>query len=167
VTICYTDATVTDIRYSPPTTTHAVSESASSMMRKIEDAYRSLLETSLGVAYRVGRQRVVAAGAVATEEGWDGYSARPVDPGAMQYAFRLLSHLPVDMPAPEASVDPDGEVSLEWYRGPRKTFSVSVSATGRLSYAGLFAQSSVHGTEAYFEDELPSEIRLGIRRVFS
>lgn len=100
----------------------------------------------------------------ASEAGWDGYDARPADPDSLRHTYTLVRRLPQDLPAPEFSVDPDGEISLEWFVGPRRTFSVSVGADGRLSYAGLHDEATVHGTDR-IGDDLPELLLFHLRRL--
>jgi hypothetical protein len=61
--------------------------------------------------------------------------------------------------------DPDGEISFEWYRGPRRILTLSIGADRRLSYAGLFGSSKVNGVE-YLRDELPEPVVANLRRLF-
>lgn len=100
------------------------------------------------------------------EDNWDGYGAMAVDRGSYRHALRFLEHLPSAIPSPEVGVDPDGELSFEWAKGPRWLFSVSVGRDGELSYAGLFGKRSPHGTE-HLEDEVPKSILRGVRKVLS
>ena len=102
----------------------------------------------------------------ASVEDWDGYGARPADRLAGRVTQEFLEHLPTTFPSPEVSIDPDGEVSLEWYREPRWVLSVSISRTGRLSYAALFGREKMHGTQ-YFESGIPQEILGMIRKLHS
>ncbi|HJW95353.1 MAG TPA: hypothetical protein VJ901_17175 [Thermoanaerobaculia bacterium] len=102
----------------------------------------------------------------ASAPNWDGYGSAPVNLKSARHAIRLLSHMPLELPAPEISADPDGEVSIEWYREPRRLFSISVSASGNLSYAGMFGKSSVYGTEEFTNEYLPVLIRAYLSRLF-
>lgn len=76
-------------------------------------------------------------------------------------AAKLLFSLPLHVPSPEFSVDPDGEIALDW-SSDDGILSISVGPTGGLSYA-----VDVAGARAakYFEfnGEIPAEIlsRLG------
>lgn len=97
---------------------------------------------------------------------WDGYGARALQQGSLDDADRFLSLLPTTTRLPEVSVDPDGEVSLEWYLGPRRVFSVSVGTNGELVYAGLFGASKASGVES-FQDEVPKTIVDNLARVYS
>ena len=47
--------------------------------------------------------------------------------------------LPSSLSVPnEITPEPDGSISLEWYRGKRMLFSISLSGKNELVYAGLF-----------------------------
>jgi len=77
-------------------------------------------------------------------------------------AFAML--LPRAMPIPEVAPDPDGEISFDWIGKSGKMFSVSISADGRISYAGRFGdKSKTHGIEQLSE-VFPREILLGIEK---
>lgn len=100
-----------------------------------------------------------------TQQDWDGYGASPVEPQAYELAQRVAALLPNNVVVPEVATDPDGEVSFEWYRGPRQVLTISVGANRRISYAGLFGANKVHGVE-YLQDELPEPVLTSLRRLF-
>jgi hypothetical protein len=82
--------------------------------------------------------------------GWDGYGAEPISLSAKAGAQRLVDSLPYWLSAPDAIPDPDGEIALSWDLGPGHVFTVSVGATGVLSYAGLLGDGvKRHGMEPY------------------
>jgi hypothetical protein len=99
-------------------------------------------------------------------ENWDGYGARPVDPDSFNEAERFIRALPTTVSEPEVAVDPDGEISLEWYFEPRKVFSVSIGKRNEIKYAGLYGLNKTYGRE-YFDDEIPKAIFDNIDRLFS
>lgn len=100
----------------------------------------------------------------AAKENWDGYGARPVSVAAYDFARRFALMLSVGIPDPDASIDSDGDISFEWYRGPRRVFSISITGAGTLNYAGLFGPNVAHGTEI-FSEGVPDAIALGLARV--
>jgi hypothetical protein len=80
-----------------------------------------------------------------------------------QAALHFALLLPRSFPIPEVAADPDGEISFDWSRSG-KMFSVSISAEGKISYAGRFSdKSKIHGTEQLSE-AIPSEILRGIEK---
>ena len=100
----------------------------------------------------------------AANRGWDGYGAKPADPAAYHYARRLATLLGSAHQPTEVSVDPDGEVSLDWDHGPDAVVSVSVSGRGRLAYAARVGPNRSRGVER-LSDEVPEQVVTLIRRV--
>ena len=109
---------------------------------------------------------IMRAVQVATRPNWDGEGSLPVRAGSIEQAVRFIQLLPSTVPAPEVSVDPDGELSLEWDRGRRRVYSVSVGADGTLTYAGLFGYEKDYGVSVLV-DSIPQSIRNNLRRVLS
>lgn len=101
-------------------------------------------------------------------EDHDGFRGQSVTRQTYDLAFRFLSALPVTLPTPEVSVDPDGEVSFEWIEARDRRVAVSLNEQGRLSYAALYGNGvTTHGTEI-FDDSIPETViqlvkRLGIK----
>jgi hypothetical protein len=61
-------------------------------------------------------------------------------------------------------VEPDGHLTVEWYRSPEETLSVSISADGDLHFAALLGLTKAYGTEP-FVSEVPKMISDLIHRV--
>lgn len=80
--------------------------------------------------------------------GWDGHKALPVAVGSVEHAVQLVESLPATLAVPSVGAEPDGQVTLEWYRSPRHVLSVSVSAEGDLHYAALLGRNRHYGTIA-------------------
>jgi hypothetical protein len=99
-------------------------------------------------------------------ENWDGYGAQPVDPDSFNEAERFIRALPTTVREPEVAIDPDGEISLEWYFEPRKVFSVSIGKRNEITYAGLYGLNKTYGRE-YFDDQIPKAIFDNFDRLFS
>lgn len=87
-----------------------------------------------------------------------------INPETASAAIAFARLLPRMAPVPEVSSDPDGEISFDWISPSGKMFSVSISGSGRLSYAGWFGENSrIHGTEK-LAGGVPEEILRGIRK---
>lgn len=99
-------------------------------------------------------------------DNWDGYGAKPITHENFLAAINFLHILPTSVRRPEFSVDPDGAIVFEWYRRPRRVFSVAVEKNNRLTYAGLFDSSKESGTD-YFDSDLSEVLFLHIQRVIS
>ena len=143
----------------------AVSEEAESIVNLYNDTTRHLdanitVESRFNEAFRSLLNLAVECG----DDDWDGYGAKPVNAASMYLAVLLLQRLPSWADQPELSCDPDGDVSIEWYHGPRKTFSISVGEDGTLHYSGLFGTGEAHGSEC-FADDLPPAIVDNIYRL--
>jgi hypothetical protein len=97
-------------------------------------------------------------------DNWDGYGAAPVSADVYALACQFLRALPLGINAPAVGAEPDGQLTFEWYRSPRRLLSVSVSPEGDLHYAALLGPSKAYGTEAFFGDVPPTILDL-IHRV--
>jgi len=97
---------------------------------------------------------------------WDGYGAEALSLDSYTEAIRFIMALPKTIPLPEATVEPDGEIAFEWFKGPRRIFSVSIGNRNVVTYAGLFSFNKVNGEE-YFGDEIPKTIMDNLERLFS
>jgi hypothetical protein len=148
-------------------TDRGVSEEAKEIRDRVERVLDDMLQSlSLGESYRDAVSALYDIAGCSVVPNWDGYGAIPVSPLAVGHALRFLRTLPPMLRTPDLSVDPDGEISFEWYFEPRRVLSISVGPHGELSYAGLFGRSDAHGTE-YFGDELPKPIMDNLSRLFS
>jgi hypothetical protein len=93
---------------------------------------------------------------------WDGYGAMPVEQDTLGRTYSLIDSLPLGFPRPSIGADPDGQLTLEWRKAPRRILSVSVDPEGYLHYAGLFGPNKRYGSLAYFStapDELLQLVR--------
>jgi hypothetical protein len=95
---------------------------------------------------------------------WDGYGAEPIDENTYTLALRFLEALPLGAAAPSVGAEPDGQLTLEWYRSPRQTLSVSVDPIGDLHYAALIGPNMEFGTLPFF-GEVPASILSLMQRV--
>lgn len=88
----------------------------------------------------------------------------PIEEDTARAAIAFAMLLPRSAPIPEIAPDSDGEICFDWLGSKRRIFSVSVSKTGRLAYAGRFGEKSkMHGVEQLVE-ACPPEIARGIER---
>ena len=49
-------------------------------------------------------------------EGWDGYESFSINMDTVRNAEKLINSLPLTLPTPEIGVEPDGQITFEWYR---------------------------------------------------
>ena len=106
-----------------------------------------------------------SAFADASVEDWDGEGATAADRDTYILARAFLRKLPVTVPSPSISIDPDGEASFTWAERRDMMFSVSIGRDGTLSFAGLYGSKSNYGTES-FVGQIPQTIRDNLARLF-
>ena len=92
-----------------------------------------------------------------SSKNWDGYRAKPIIKGLRKIVEKFLNALPSNIPDPEISPDPDGEISLEWCYAKNKMFSISIGRKGQIAYAVLDGARRSSGIEV-FEKEMPESI---------
>jgi hypothetical protein len=135
--------------------------------QSIQRVRRSLRASHfLGQCSRNVFDELYEVGKESSFEGWDGYNAKPVTQEAYVHTYKFLEALPLGLEMPSIGAEPDGEITLEWYRSRRRTLSISVSPTGDLHYAALIGLSRAYGTEAFF-DEIPRMLIELINRVLA
>jgi len=88
---------------------------------------------------------------------WDGHGAAPVIRETFMQACIFLEALPFGTTAPSVGAEPDGHLTLEWYRSSRRILSVSISPEGELHYAALLGHRKIYGTEPFL-GEVPGII---------
>jgi hypothetical protein len=143
-----------------------ISAAADHLRRLTRDVARRFSEPAVAFGPGEARRALAEVYREASLANWDGYGARPVTADIVGNAEFFLSLIPTTVPAPEISVDPDGEISVEWRVASGRVFSVSVGPGRRLTHAGLFGRSTSHGTE-YLVSELPRAISENLRRLFA
>ena len=99
---------------------------------------------------------------------WDGYDSNPIEVAAINEARGFLNILPTSpFPMPEIAPMPDGGISLEWYKGKGRSFSLSLWGKGTLAYAGLFGDGNdVHGNEDFSGYSIPGPVVNSLQRLF-
>lgn len=136
----------------------ATSVEAGQIASVIQAGYRHLCAShSFGAACQ---DSVVELFSVADEckaANWDGQGAAPISRETCLLAYRFIEALPIGTSRFLVGAEPDGHLTLEWYRSPRRILSVSISSSGELHYAALLGLRKRYGTEPFF-DEVPKVI---------
>jgi len=143
----------------------AVSDEANcvqNMFQQTRQHFRSSL--SLGYSLEECRNQLLDAWQQATTENWDGYNADAAQREAVANAYVFIEAFPSNVPMPQVAIDPDGEVSFDWFHTPRRQFSISIGANNVLFYAGLFGSDKVSGRER-FQGAVPRTFIDHIKRV--
>jgi hypothetical protein len=97
------------------------------------------------------------------EPNWDGYGAQAVREETYHLAHQFLTVLPLSTP-PSIGAEPDGQITVEWYRSSQRTLSVSISPDGDLHFAALLGSAKTCGTEP-FTGAVPKVVADLIHRV--
>ena len=148
-----------------PLSPHGVSDDALRLQSGWEDLLRILLGScTLGSPHVRVHNALATLAQETAAAGWDGYGAEPVSRDALAFARRLAQMLPFGLPAPDVSVDPDGEISFDWDGGAGRHLSCSVGPTGIMRYAGIVGESEAYGTEPW-RDGIPDAILRLLQKV--
>jgi hypothetical protein len=115
---------------------------------------------------RLGREALIEAYNDARLANWDGYGAQPVSFESYCRADRFLKLFPNDLPLPDVSTHPDGEIVFEWRTASGKILSVSIGRGNTVTYAGIFGSTERYGVENFI-DEIPSDIRGMFSKLFT
>lgn len=102
----------------------------------------------------------------ASNENWDGEGGLPVCAKAVARTAHLISMMPNDWPAPDIGVDPDGEISLSWTTGRRRTVSVSIGPESKIAMAWIIDGEKAYGADS-FTTELPVLLTAQVDRILS
>jgi len=123
-------------------------------------ASRRMIQKSESLGCEATIDEVRALAGELNTPGWDGDKARPVSRHTMAAAERLVRSLPLGMSLPTIGAEPDGSLTLEWYKSPHRVVSVSVSPDGSLHYAALIGTSAQYGREPQLDSIPPVILRL-------
>lgn len=98
-------------------------------------------------------------------EDWDGRGAQPVTLAAYRNGYSLVESLPPSRILPSVGAEPDGYLTLEWYKNPSRLLSVSIGTDGDLHYAALLGSAQTAQGSVPFSGEVPKEVIALIRRI--
>lgn len=164
----------TAIRYTPstfiplmPPVGNGISDQSKVIGLHFENVAKSALQTaSIGFSKQKASEAFFEAIYEAVNEEWEGYGGKVISPLVIVSALMFIKLLPTDLPTPEITIDPDGEVLFEWYHSPYRVFSVSVGASGKSVYAGLLGDERTHGTSS-FASKFPRLFLEAIKKVYA
>jgi hypothetical protein len=141
------------------------SEAARFVATQLREGRRALCRTyTFGHAFMEALEGLASIQAQCSRPNWDGFGAEPVRQETIWAAYRFLEALPYGLPVPTVGAEPDGQITLEWHRSPRRTVSISVASDDNLHYSALFGPNKQYGTEVFF-GEAPKAILDLIHRV--
>lgn len=141
------------------------SETAGFIAKEIQERRQKWLSSyTFGQQLNVSLKELQQIFQECRQANWDGYEAMPVAHETYEMVYQFLEAIPIGTPAPSLGTEPDGHITLEWYRSPRRLLSVSISPEGDLHYAALSGSSTHYGTEPFY-GEVPSMLLDIIRRI--
>jgi hypothetical protein len=147
--------------------THGASKTAWFVADEAEKGHRRLQDSyAFGMAGKGVLSELLQTVRECRDSNWDGYGAEPVSNITYHLAQQFLKALPLGISAPTIGAEPDGHLTVEWYRSPRRTLSVSISPGGDLHYAALIGTAKAFGTEPFF-GEAPRALVDLIHRVMA
>jgi hypothetical protein len=144
----------------------AASETAELIDARLLAARSVLQKSALSGVEQVIRGELADVFEECRQPNWDGYDALPLDEDSFENAVRFLRALPLGTRLPSIGAEPDGHVTLEWHRAPRRTLSVSVAPGELLHYAALLGPARTCGSESFY-GEVPKRILDLIRDVYA
>src|SRR6266571_2316599 len=98
------------------------SDAARFIARQVREGRQALCHTyTFGHAIYEALEELLSIREYCNLPGWDGYDAEPIRSRTVWSAYRFIEALPPGFPAPTVGAEPDGDITLEWYRSPRRT----------------------------------------------
>lgn len=152
--------------YAPLSQT-GVSDEAFRLRQSWENVFATIVNSvTMGSQYHSLQASLANLSQETASDNWDGHGASAVNPEALGYAKRIVRMLPNTYPAPEVSIDPDGEISFDWQVGPKSSLSFSVSPVGTLRYASIVGSSENFGSEPWREG-IPETVARLLQKIAS
>lgn len=108
---------------------------------------------------------VVKAASAASAVNWDGEGGLPVQQRTILNAIALLGALSHDVALPSLEPHPDGEMGFEWYIDRNRVMTLSIGASGMISYAASIGVERIRGRE-FLRGALPESIAVALAKVF-
>jgi hypothetical protein len=146
-------------------TEHSGASDAALLIEQIQNQILDRFNSSFTLSRREAIESVFEAWQ-STDENWKlNDDDVAVTEEVKDSTIRFIRNLPLGFPQPVVTREPDGHLNLEWYRSPRRIFSVSIGPNSRLHWAALIGTESPRGTARYIE-RIPEIILDQIARVF-
>lgn len=151
------------IRRAAPTDP-AVSEAAHRLRRSAEDVARSATSVLLDSSRYEAQKVLLELFKECSEPNWDGYGAVPPSIEGLRRAWNLLEWLPADIPAPQTSIHPDGEIALEWTGPEEAILTATLSHDPWIKWAAIIHGERLYGRIPY-ADSLPARLHRMVSEV--
>jgi len=105
------------------------------------------MSDTLGFAAKGTFQQLEETFEECSSEGWDGERAKPITEEVFQNTKTFLKSFPLGIESPEIGAEPDGAITLEWYRSSSRVISISINPGGWLYYAAIIGATRRHGMD--------------------
>ena len=101
-----------------------------------------------------------------TSAEWLADENQEVQASTIMLAKCFLESLPAGFQNPSIAPEPDGDISIEWYREKRRVLTASINAIGTIEWAALFGSEDPRGT-VQFSGRTPDTILFHLTRILS
>ena len=111
-------------------------------------------------------------GSLATvlEEGnsaeWIADGNKQIQASTIMFAKLFIESLPANFQSPTIEPEPDGDISIEWYKEKRRLLSASISSVGSIEWAALLGSEDPRGT-INFTGKAPETIVFHLSRILA
>lgn len=105
------------------------------------------------------------AAAETTTEEWHARGGASTSSETLQRTLAFLFSLPVGFPLPDVMSEQNGDITVEWYAGPRSVLSVIIGQRPDLAYAALVGAATSRGTEP-FSGRFPDVFAALLHRIY-
>ena len=132
----------------PFTVSGSSSDIAYFVAQQRENSYVLLQESNvLGLIAKGAFRKLDEVFEECSSDGWDGANAKPVLVETLQNAKAFLKSFPLGIEPPDVGAEPDGAITLEWYKSPGKVISISINLGGWLYFAAIIGAKKRHGVD--------------------
>jgi len=108
--------------------------------------------------------------ATALQEGnsdeWLKDGNKPIQASTIMFAKSFIESLPVSFQSPTIEPEPDGDISIEWYKEKRRLLSASINSVGSIEWAALLGSEDPRGT-INFTGKAPETILFHLSRILA
>jgi hypothetical protein len=90
-------------------------------------------------------KQVDQLGEECSQPNWNGYTSDPINKETICNVKNVIRSIDLSYPLPTLGVEPDGYITLEWYKNTHNLLSLSIGSDIYMYYAGLKFNSTFKG----------------------